>query len=59
MPFCEEGRGVKKSWAHEGPSKIKKKQKIWAHEGPSILYKKLSKKIITSPWSQMLSCGSH
>jgi hypothetical protein len=33
---CEERHGAKKSWANEGPSKIKNK-KIWAHEGPSIL----------------------
>ena len=37
LPFCEERYGaIKKSWTHEGPSKIKNK-KIWAHEGPSIL----------------------
>jgi hypothetical protein len=28
LPFCEERHGViKKSWTHEGPSKIKKQKK--------------------------------
>ena len=56
MPFCEERYGaIKKSWTHEGPSKIKNK-KIWAHEGPSILKVFYILKVI-APWSQMLSCG--
>ena len=59
MPFCEERHGAikkyKKSWAHEGPSKIKKQKNMGTWRSKyikSILYIK-----IIAPWSQMLSCG--
>ena len=45
QPFCDETYGAKKSWAHEGPSKIKKNKK-YGHMKVQVYQKVYYKKLI-------------